>query len=85
MNKGKDAQAGSRTLSWFGPPGCTCDLTRPPRDRCTKGGWHRCQGALNAMLAQIHYRNDVGKKGGVGKRTFIEIVIQAQKKSKKAR
>ena len=49
---------------WPGPPGCTCDLTRRAPDRCTKGGWLRCQGALNAMMSQYKYRERFGPKGG---------------------
>jgi hypothetical protein len=49
---------------WPGPPGCTCDLTKRPQDRCTKGGWMRCVGANNAMVRQIQYREKVGIKGG---------------------
>lgn len=53
--------------TWPGPPGCTCDLTKPARDRCTRGGWLRCKGAYDAMLAQYAYRRRFGAKGGVKK------------------
>ena len=69
--------------SWSGPPGCTCDLTMPAKNRCSKGGWLRCQGALNAMMAQMRYRDGVGKSGGKAKKgkTFLEILIKGQKET----
>jgi len=49
---------------WCGPPGCTCDMSLPAKDRCTKGGWIRCQGAWSLVVAQQKYRDKVGDKGG---------------------
>lgn len=73
----------SAIFSWSGPPGCTCDLNKPAKGRCTKGGWLRCQGALNAMMAQMRYRDGVGMAGGPGKKgkTFLDIFTNAQKKT----
>jgi hypothetical protein len=73
-----------KSPSWSGPPGCTCDLTRPAKDRCNKGGWLRCQGALNVMIAQMRYRDGVGRAGGKkrGKKTFLELFAEAQAKTK---
>jgi hypothetical protein len=42
--------------TWPGPPGCECDLTLPAKNRCTKSGWLRCNGAVNAMLEQRRKR-----------------------------
>lgn len=41
---------------WPGPPGCECDLSLPASERCTKGGWIRCNGALAAQSAQYEKR-----------------------------
>lgn len=41
---------------WPGPPGCECDLSLPASERCTKGGWIRCNGALVAQSAQYEKR-----------------------------
>ena len=49
---------------WPGPPGCTCDFTKRAKDRCTKGGWIRCKGAMDLHNAQLRYRDEVGEKGG---------------------
>jgi hypothetical protein len=51
-------------MTWPGPPGCTCDLTKPAKDRCTKGGWMRCHGATQLFNAQMRYRDKVGTAGG---------------------
>lgn len=74
------AEARGKPL-WSGPPGCTCDLSRPARDRCNRIGWLRCQGALNAMVAQTRYRDDVGRTGGQAKKgkSFLDIFVRAQK------
>lgn len=50
--------------SWPGPPGCTCDFSKPAKEQCTKGGWMRCQGAVELFNAQLRYRDKVGAKGG---------------------
>lgn len=73
----------SAPLTWSGPPGCTCDLEKSPKYRCNKSGWLRCQGALNAMMAQMRYRDGVGKAGGQGGngKTFLDIFTRGQRKT----
>jgi len=56
---------------WSGPPGCTCDLRTPAKDRCNRKGWLRCQGALNAQQAQIRFR-ELKAPGGMRVQTNVK-------------
>jgi hypothetical protein len=84
--KRRSAEARGKPF-WSGPPGCTCDLSWPAKNRCSKGGWLRCQGALNAMVAQTRYRDEVGRAGGPAKKgkTFLDIFTRGQKQTEERR
>lgn len=65
MGEGQTESAPTKMWStWPGPPGCTCDMSGPAKNRCTKGGWIRCNGALQLQHKQLLYRTAVGEKGG---------------------
>lgn len=56
MSKDDDIAVADAREPWPGPPGCECDLSLRASDRCTKGGWLRCNGALAAQQAQYEKR-----------------------------
>lgn len=63
---------------WPGPPGCTCDFNKRAKDRCTKGGWIRCKGAVDLRNAQLRYRDKVGAKGGSDDTAVVRAVRETK-------